>query len=81
MILYFSHPKGEILGARVKNYLLEKSRVVGPAAGERNYHVFYHILRGASMELLKQLELTNPKTGERMDYLEFNFLKCGTDVE
>ena len=32
VILYFSHPKGEILGARVKNYLLEKSRVVGPAA-------------------------------------------------
>ena len=52
VILYFSQGKGEILGARVKNYLLEKSRVVGPAANERNYHVFYHILRGANEDLL-----------------------------
>ena len=52
VILYFDQNKGEIRGARVKNYLLEKSRVVGPASGERNYHVFYHVLRGATDQLL-----------------------------
>eukprot|EP00347_Sterkiella_histriomuscorum_P008181 403346072 len=81
VILYFSHPKGEILGARVKNYLLEKSRVVGPAQGERNYHVFYHLLRGASLDLLQDLGLINQLTGDRLDFQDFNFLKKGTDVD
>lgn len=28
-----------IVGANIKNYLLEKSRIVAPGAGERNYHL------------------------------------------
>ena len=54
--LYFTLSRGEILGAKVKNYLLEKSRVVGPSPSEipseRNFHIFYHLLSGASDELL-----------------------------
>jgi len=50
--LIFDKRSGQILGAETKNYLLEKSRVVGPASGERNYHVFYHILKGADEMLL-----------------------------
>lgn len=48
VLLYFGMQNGDIRGARVKNYLLEKSRVIGPASLERNYHIFYHLLRGAS---------------------------------
>jgi len=55
--------------------------VVGPAAGERNYHVFYHILRGASIELLSELGLVDPLTNQRLDYQEFNYLKQGADVD
>lgn len=69
------------MGARVKNYLLEKSRVVGPASQERNYHVFYHILRGASIELLSELGLVNPLTNERLEYQDFAYLKHGADVD
>jgi myosin heavy subunit len=81
VLLYFTQNKGEILGARVKNYLLEKSRVVSPGPGERNYHVFYHLLRGADEELLLTLGLMDPATKRKFDIPDFNFLKSGADVD
>lgn len=37
---------GHLMGAKVQTYLLEKVRIAFHAAGERNYHIFYQLLRG-----------------------------------
>jgi len=41
---------GVLQGAKVQTYLLEKVRLGFHASGERNYHIFYQLLRGASEE-------------------------------
>ena len=42
--------KGNIVGARMNQYLLEKSRVPTVSEGERNYHSFYHLVAGGGAE-------------------------------
>lgn len=49
--------------------------MVGPAQQERNYHVFYHLLRGADEGLLGALNLLDPVTKRRLDKEDFVYLK------
>eukprot|EP00075_Anas_platyrhynchos_P031532 XP_027320785.1 unconventional myosin-VIIa [Anas platyrhynchos] len=61
--------RGAIEGAKIEQYLLEKSRVCRQAQDERNYHVFYCMLRGMTVEQKKKLGL-----GKATDY---NYLAMG----
>eukprot|EP00063_Salmo_salar_P096807 XP_014071642.1 PREDICTED: unconventional myosin-IXb-like isoform X8 [Salmo salar] len=51
---------GVVRGAIVEKYLLEKSRLVSREKNERNYHVFYYLLVGASEEERKEFKLLQP---------------------
>ncbi|XP_053352625.1 myosin-IIIb isoform X3 [Clarias gariepinus] len=39
-------PTGAVMGAKIFEYLLEKSRVIKQAIGEKNFHIFYYIYAG-----------------------------------
>lgn len=58
--------KHNIKGCNVKAYLLEKSRVVKQGPMERNYHVFYMLLAGATKEMKKNFSL---KPADQFYYL------------
>uniref|UniRef100_A0A8D3D294 Myosin IXb n=1 Tax=Scophthalmus maximus TaxID=52904 RepID=A0A8D3D294_SCOMX len=55
---------GVIRGAVIEKYLLEKCRLVSRDKRERNYHVFYYLLVGASKDEQKEFHLLTPQ-----DYL------------
>uniref|UniRef100_A0A8K9UYD8 Myosin IXA n=1 Tax=Oncorhynchus mykiss TaxID=8022 RepID=A0A8K9UYD8_ONCMY len=52
---------GTVRGAYVEKYLLEKSRLVYQEHNERNYHVFYYLLAGASEEERSTFHLKKPE--------------------
>jgi myosin-7 len=59
--IHFSE-QGVIEGAKIEQYLLEKSRIVSQSLDERNYHIFYCMLAGLSKEEKQKLELEEAST-------------------
>ncbi|KAI6228188.1 Myosin head [Aphelenchoides besseyi] len=51
---------GRVASCDIEHYLLEKSRVIRQAPGERCYHIFYQIYSGYKPELIKELQLDKP---------------------
>ncbi|KAK9402612.1 unconventional myosin-VIIa [Crotalus adamanteus] len=64
--------RGAIEGAKIEQYLLEKSRVCRQAQDERNYHIFYCMLKGMSLEQKKMLGLKKAA--------DYNYLSMGNCI-
>lgn len=65
---------GQIAGAYIDWYLLEKSRVVRLNSNERSYHVFYQLLQGADAQMKQDFLLTG------LDLEDFEYTKNGNDT-
>lgn len=58
-----------MVGGYISHYLLEKSRICGQSASERNYHIFYQLCAGLPQQLWAKLGLSAPD--------QFNYLRKG----
>ena len=65
---------GQIAGAFIDWYLLEKSRVVKVSPSERNYHVFYQLLRGADRRMKEDFMIAG------LGVEDFIYTKDGNDM-
>ncbi|XP_065603387.1 unconventional myosin-Vb-like [Cyrtonyx montezumae] len=70
----FSHAR--VMGATIKTYLLEKSRVTFQAKAERNYHIFYQLCASAALPELRGLHLRGAET---FYYTQQGRCSVGTD--
>lgn len=63
--------KTAIIGARIRTYLLERSRLVFQPKSERNYHIFYQMMEGLTDEQKAKLKLTSVE--------DYNYMNQGGD--
>ena len=65
---------GQIAGAFIDWYLLEKSRVVKLNSNERSYHVFYQLLRGADRRMKEDFMIAD------LGVEDFIYTRDGNDI-
>uniref|UniRef100_A0AAQ6IHN0 Myosin VB n=1 Tax=Anabas testudineus TaxID=64144 RepID=A0AAQ6IHN0_ANATE len=70
-----------IIGANMRTYLLEKSRVVFQAEDERNYHVFYQLCASSSLPEFKDLGLSDAEDFTYTSLGENIFIEGVNDAE
>lgn len=62
-----------IIGARIRTYLLERSRLVYQPKVERNYHIFYQLLSGLPQDVKEKLSLTSAQ--------DYTYMNQGGETE
>ena len=50
-----------VIGAKISEYLLERSRLVRQNVEEENFHIFYYMFAGLSLEYRKKFHLQYPE--------------------
>ena len=65
---------GQIAGAFIDWYLMEKSRVVTLSSSERNYHIFYQFLKGADHRMKQEFLV------DGLGVEDFTYTKGGNDI-
>ncbi|KAL7856984.1 hypothetical protein SRHO_G00158830 [Serrasalmus rhombeus] len=66
--------KGDPIGGHINNYLLEKSRVIFQQEGERSFHSFYQLVKGAPESLLRSLHIQKDPTA-------YTYIKVGGHIK
>eukprot|EP00072_Mus_musculus_P025957 NP_680779.3 myosin-IIIa [Mus musculus] len=69
---------GAVVGAQISEYLLEKSRVIHQAIGEKNFHIFYYIYAGLAEK--KKLALYKLPENKPPRYLQNDNLRTVQDM-
>ncbi|XP_036044389.1 myosin-IIIa [Onychomys torridus] len=69
---------GAVVGAQISEYLLEKSRVIHQAIGEKNFHIFYYIYAGLAEK--KKLALYKLPENKPPRYLQNDHLRTVQDM-
>ncbi|XP_071171569.1 myosin-IIIb-like isoform X1 [Mytilus edulis] len=52
---------GHVIGAKISEYLLERSRLVRQNPGEENFHIFYYMFAGLTTEYQQRFHLQKPE--------------------
>ncbi|CAG5897084.1 unnamed protein product [Menidia menidia] len=76
----FFNKEGVIVGARVEQYLLEKSRVCHQSPEERSYHIFYCMLAGITHEERKMLRGDCIECEGRNDAQDFSRIRSAMKI-
>lgn len=51
--------RGRLCGVKTLDYYLERNRVAGAPSGERNFHIFYYLVAGASLEERQHMHIND----------------------